>query len=45
MEYTEAALPLPCTIVNKNRRVKNGVGLGMRLELSMAAKSVQFPGL
>jgi len=26
-----AALPLPCIIVNANRRTKNGVGLGTRL--------------
>ena len=30
------ALPLPCIILNENRRTKNGGGLGTRLVISIA---------
>ena len=34
------ALPLPCILLNKNRRTKNGGGLGTRLRLMYTSASV-----
>ena len=36
------ALPLPCIILNANRRTKNGGGLGTRLDTGLVLYSLSF---